>query len=248
MADTDQEQLSPFDELTNQINTHIDELENIARELTQRQEQFYVRAIRRGYRVNPAQLRSSAQLENAIEGLRDKLQSATTGLKQRVQVERELSTIQLKSAQEGQLRAVAEAENTRQRMKREEKNIQRRAIRPIAQNLMTAADNFDKTSDSMDGLREREDLKNFTDGVDLSITAFKDALKRSGIEAFGEQDVDFDPEIHEAIAIVPTPGLETEKVILVQRTGYRWNEDLLRAAQVIVGKPIEESTKQEKSS
>ena len=44
----------------------------------------------------------------------------------------------------------------------------------------------------------------------------------------------FDPNIHEAVSIVPTDELEPGQVVEVMQEGYRYRGRLVRAARVIV--------------
>ena len=238
MSDTEQTDSSPFNALTEQIDKDLNALDEYAAKVAANQDKIYIRAMRTGVRINPAQFRNRDELSSAIDLIRRSLHRTATEVKQQLEVETARLRSDLNEAKETELRAVAEAENTRARLKREEKNIQRRAIRPIAEKLMTVADNFERTTASLQDLEKQEELKAFTDGVNLSVNSFTDALNRSGIQSFNDKDVAFDPEIHEAIALVPTPGVEEETVIDIQRTGYKWNDELLRPAQVIVGKPI----------
>lgn len=248
MSESKQRDVNPFDELVDQINSELNALEQILIESQARIEKIAVKAIRSGIRINPAQFRNKEDLKSAVKAAQTNIEKAVTELKQQLQVERELSNTQLQVAEDARIRAVAEAENTRARMKREERNIQRRAIRPIAQNLITVADNFEKTSQSIGELNESTELQSFTQGVELSITAFTDALNRSGIESYGETDAPFDPNIHEAIAMVPNPDVKEQTVIEIQRVGYKMNDEVLRPAQVVVGKPVEVRDEVEDSS
>lgn len=248
MSESKQTEVSPFDELVEQINSELNALEKILIANQFRLEKSATKAARTGIRVNPALFRKKEELKATIKTVGVNLAKAVTTLKQQLQVERELSNTQVQVAEEARLRAIAEAENTRARMKREERNIQRRAIRPIAQNLITVADNFEKTSQSIGELNEDTELENFTKGVELSITAFTDALSRSGIESYGETSTPFDPNIHEAIAMVPNPELKEQTVIEISRIGYKVNDEVLRPAQVVVGKPVEAKDEVEDSS
>lgn len=45
---------------------------------------------------------------------------------------------------------------------------------------------------------------------------------------------EFDPNEHEAIMQQPHPEIEADRIAIVVRAGYRFNDRLLRAAQVIV--------------
>lgn len=59
---------------------------------------------------------------------------------------------------------------------------------------------------------------------------FLDALKRLGVERFGQTGEEFNPNIHEALA----KQSEEHVVTSVERSGYKVNETIIRPAQVII--------------
>jgi molecular chaperone GrpE len=59
---------------------------------------------------------------------------------------------------------------------------------------------------------------------------FIDSLKRIGVERFGEIGEDFNPRIHEALAKEDNG----EKIIRVERSGYKLNNHIIRPTQVII--------------
>ena len=77
-------------------------------------------------------------------------------------------------------------------------------------------------------------------GVETTMRAFRQIFEREGVKRIDAEDAAFDPDLHEAVGVVPMPGAEEERVISVERSGYTIGEELLRAARVIVGRPPEE--------
>ncbi len=63
--------------------------------------------------------------------------------------------------------------------------------------------------------------------------------ERLGVIAYGAAGEAFDPQQHEAIFQVPTPGIETATVLEVVETGYRLGSIELRPAKVVVAVPAE---------
>jgi molecular chaperone GrpE len=59
---------------------------------------------------------------------------------------------------------------------------------------------------------------------------FLDALKRLGVERFGQTGEEFNPNIHEALA----KQSEEHVVTSVERSGYKADETIIRPAQVII--------------
>jgi molecular chaperone GrpE len=60
------------------------------------------------------------------------------------------------------------------------------------------------------------------------------ALTRVGIEQFSPEGEAFDPHQHEAVAQTAVPGVEAGVVAQVYQPGYRYKEEILRAAKVVV--------------
>ncbi len=56
----------------------------------------------------------------------------------------------------------------------------------------------------------------------------------SEIESLGEE---FDPNIHEALTMIEVNDIDKEQVVEVYAKGYKLNDELLRTAKVVVGKP-----------
>jgi molecular chaperone GrpE len=55
----------------------------------------------------------------------------------------------------------------------------------------------------------------------------------------GEQ---FDPELHEAVAVVPAGGLRPGTIAEIARSGYSGDGRVLRPAQVAVARPPDDAT------
>ncbi|HUY43422.1 MAG TPA: nucleotide exchange factor GrpE [Acidimicrobiales bacterium] len=61
-----------------------------------------------------------------------------------------------------------------------------------------------------------------------------DTLTREGLERIDEARVEFDPQVHDAVAHVEGEGEGTQLVDDVLRAGYRWRGTVLRPAMVRV--------------
>ena len=62
----------------------------------------------------------------------------------------------------------------------------------------------------------------------------KTTLERFGISEVDPEGEPFDPELHEAMSIMPAPNAEPGSVVQVVQKGYALNDRLLRPARVIV--------------
>ena len=59
-------------------------------------------------------------------------------------------------------------------------------------------------------------------------------MKKNGIEPVNPAGEPFDPQLHQAMTMVPNPDLEPNTVMEVMQHGYTLNGRLLRPAMVIV--------------
>ncbi|HSD77695.1 MAG TPA: nucleotide exchange factor GrpE, partial [Solirubrobacteraceae bacterium] len=131
------------------------------------------------------------------------------------------------------LRAVAELDNVRKRARRDVAAAEARGIARLAKELLPALDDFDRALAAAESQPENQD-HHLTDGIRLVQAQLLAALKRVGIEPDAPKGEKFDPHRHEALAQQPVDGAETGTIVEVYSPGYRYGEDVLRAAKVVV--------------
>jgi molecular chaperone GrpE len=131
------------------------------------------------------------------------------------------------------LRAVAELDNVRKRAKRDVDVAQSRGIARLARELLPALDNFERALAAAESQPENRD-HHLTDGIRLVQTELLGALARVGIEPDSPKGERFDPHRHEAIAQQPADGAEPGTIVEVYSAGYRYGDDVLRPAKVVV--------------
>lgn len=137
-------------------------------------------------------------------------------------------------AKEQALRAAAEAQNARRRAEKEAESARKFALEKFAGDMLAVVDNLDRALAAAD--RENDALKPVLEGVELTLKAMVDALARHNVEQIDPIGEPFNPEFHEAMAMVPNPNVEPNTVIDVMQKGYTLNGRLLRAAMVVVAK------------
>lgn len=75
------------------------------------------------------------------------------------------------------------------------------------------------------------------EGVAMVLQQFQDRLTALGVREAPGVGEDFDPNVHEALAILPVDDPEQDgKVLHVHTTGYTVNGRAVQAAQVVIGK------------
>ncbi|RNL59715.1 nucleotide exchange factor GrpE [Zhongshania marina] len=137
-------------------------------------------------------------------------------------------------AQEQALRAAAEAQNSRRRAEKDAENARKFALEKFAGDMLPVVDNLDRALASADITDEA--LKPILEGVELTRKTLVDALARHNVEQLNPVGEPFNPEYHEAMAMVPNPDAEPNSVMDVMQKGYTLNGRLLRAAMVVIAK------------
>ena len=131
------------------------------------------------------------------------------------------------------LRAMAEIDNVRKRARRDVSQAEARGIAKLAKELLPALDNFSRALDAAEAQPENRD-HHLTDGIRLVQNELLAALARVGIEQDSPKGEPFDPHCHEAIAQQPVEGAKTGTIVEVYSQGYRYRDDVLRPAKVVV--------------
>jgi molecular chaperone GrpE len=120
----------------------------------------------------------------------------------------------------------------RERAKKDvQKNVEQE-VSAILLRLLDIVDNFDRSVDLV-----KEESGSFVEGIRLIHDQFNAVLKATGLERLETKEVEFDPNLHEALTMMPAPTNELDGKIMEEvKAGYKYKDTLLRAAQVIVGK------------
>lgn len=84
-----------------------------------------------------------------------------------------------------------------------------------------------------------QSLEQFEKGVEMIVKQFKTMLDKFDIEAIEAVNVDFNPELHEALMMRESSKVKHEKVVEVFEKGYKMKGRVIRPAKVIVEKPIQ---------
>lgn len=132
----------------------------------------------------------------------------------------------VKEAKEAQARANAESYNAQRRMEQETDKAKKFALQKFAKELLDVVDNLERA------------IANITDdatkeGVELTYKSLLGVLEKNGVVAVGAVGDAFNPDVHEAVGVLP----DTEKDVIGQvlQKGYTLNERTLRPAMVMVG-------------
>ncbi|MGM0984849.1 MAG: nucleotide exchange factor GrpE [Pseudomonadota bacterium] len=133
-------------------------------------------------------------------------------------------------AKEQQLRTAAEAQNVRRRAEQEAEKARKFALEKFVKELLPVVDSLEKALEAMqDGASEAH-----REGVSMTLKMQHDVLAKFGVEVVDPHGEPFDPQYHEAMAMVPNPEMEPNTVMEVMQKGYLLNGRLVRPAMVVV--------------
>lgn len=129
------------------------------------------------------------------------------------------------------LRKIAEFDNYRKRTNKEKEELRLNGGEKAIDAILPVLDDFERAlsdkSDDPDAIRA---------GVEMIYNKFIKVLEGLGVKKIATDDVDFDVDYHEAIAMVPGLGDEKKgKVIDCVQNGYIMNDKVIRHAKVAVG-------------
>lgn len=135
----------------------------------------------------------------------------------------------LAAAREAHIRTLAEYDNYRKRTAKEKEATWIDAKASCVAELLPVLDNFDRALGVTDS-----DFESYKKGVEMIYQGFCDTLKKLGVEAFGEEGDEFDPNFHSAVMHVDDESLGENVLAQVFSKGYKIGEKVLRPAMVKV--------------
>jgi molecular chaperone GrpE len=136
------------------------------------------------------------------------------------------------------LRALAETENTRRRMRKEAEDTAKYAVAKLAKDLLAAPDNLRRALDAIPAEGRQGDalLDRLAEGVELVEREMLAIFERHGIRRIEPLGVAFDHNFHQALFEVATADQPPGTVVQVLAPGYVIHDRLLRPAMVAVAK------------
>ncbi len=126
------------------------------------------------------------------------------------------------------LRVRADFDNYRKRMLREMDQVRRTASANLIKALLPALDNLGRALD------HAEANDGFVEGVSMVYKQFQDILAAEGLEPIPALHEPFDPNVHDALATIPSEEVESGHVAEEYERGYRLRDTILRPARVVV--------------
>lgn len=160
-------------------------------------------------------------LEEAQEAVQDDIEALLDEARQEAANHKELA-----------LRLQADMENLRRRTRLDVESAHKYALEKFVNALIPAIDSMELGMDA--SMKEEATVDSIREGVEVTFKQMLDILQSFNVERVDPINEKFDPQLHEAMTMVPSPDHESNTVMDVIQKGYTLNERLVRPARVIV--------------
>ncbi len=131
------------------------------------------------------------------------------------------------------LRTAAEMENVRKRAQRDVEKAHKYGFEKFAADVLGVRDSM---AMGLEAAKEKATVESLIEGSEMTLKLIEQVLNRHGVTEINPLGEVFNPEFHEAMAMVDSPDAEPNTVVQVVQAGYEINGRLLRAARVMVAK------------
>lgn len=142
---------------------------------------------------------------------------------------------ELTKYREQALRAQAEMQNVRRRAEIDVEKAHKFALEKFVRELLPVVDSLEKAVENSSG--DSELLVRLREGVEMTLSMMLNSLGKFNVEQLDPMGEPFDPQLHEAMSMVPSPDVEPNTVVGVMQKGYTLNGRLVRPAMVMISKP-----------
>ncbi|SRR5579875_232141 len=170
--------------------------------------------------------------ELSLEEVRHKLRETMAALEEK---QRALEQKQNEAAEykDKYLRALAESENTRKRVRQQAEENARIQREALLRDLLSIIDNLER---AVEAARDGGNGKPIVEGVEMVLRSMRDFLRAHGVTQLSAIGQPFDPLLHEAVDSVESTRHEPNTVVDEFVRGYYIGDRVLRPAQVAVSR------------
>ena len=130
------------------------------------------------------------------------------------------------------LRTNAEMDNLRKRQQRELDAARKFALENFVGELLGVRDSLELGVQA--ATDPAADVNSLREGSELTLKLLNDVMSKFGVQQIDPQGEPFDPELHQAMSMVPRDDVPPNTVVTVVQRGYTLNGRLIRPAMVMV--------------
>lgn len=193
-----------------------------------------------GRDLNELNLPGDGEHGNSVEASAEKLSNTTDAVDTVINIQAsELKRLQneVRENYDKYIRTVADLENVKKRAIKERSDILKYQGESLARDVVDVLDDIERAV----GAENTGSLEDFLKGVTLIRDRFLSILEQHSIKPQSGIGKDFDPNIQQALASVPTADHKAGTVIQEYKKAYYYKDKLLRPGQVVVAaEPKEE--------
>lgn len=139
---------------------------------------------------------------------------------------------ELAKHREAMLRMQAEMDNLRKRLMRDLERSRKLALEGIMKDLLQVWDSLERGLEA-GGEATVEALK---EGQQLTLKVLEKVMQDHNLEIIDPAGQPFDPELHEAMTVIPSADVDENSVLEVLQKGFRLHDRLIRPAMVVVSR------------
>lgn len=125
------------------------------------------------------------------------------------------------------MRLAAEYDNFRKRSAKEKEGIYSDAYADALKSILPMIDNLERAV----GVEGAEAVAK---GLEMTLKGAAEALEKMGVEAFGAEGDEFDPNMHSAMMMVDDENHKEGEIVTVFQKGYKKGDKIIRYAMVTV--------------
>ena len=150
-------------------------------------------------------------------------------------LQKELAEVQAKVAEywDQVVRAKAEMENIKRRATRDVENARKYSVEKFASDLLPVVDSLEQ---GIETSAKATDIAALREGMEMTTKMLIGTLEKQGLIQVHPHGEKFNPEYHEAMAMVESPDIAEDHVITVFQKGYQLHGRLVRPARVVVSR------------
>ena len=129
------------------------------------------------------------------------------------------------------LRTLADMENLRRRVRKEQEDLAKYASLKVIENLLPALDNFER---ALAADKETLTVDTLLQGVNMVYRQMVQVFEQEGLQPIQAQGTPFDPHKHQAVMQAEDPNYESGIVVEELQKGYQFKDRIVRPAMVKV--------------
>lgn len=141
------------------------------------------------------------------------------------------------------LRAAADYDNLRKRMEKEREQIMCYANERLIMDLLPILDSLDRALHTPSGAGSAQKISEGVKMIERQLTGVLEACGLEPLKAVGSV---FDPNMHQAVSVLPSDAHTEGTVVGELQKGYRLKGKVLRPSMVhVAGSPVDDSAQEE---